>query len=171
MNYLRLILVSLLCLLASLARAQDVEYLTNDDSGVLFENRLSEENSSTLLILDNTRTKMGRDFYESFYQKWAAVDTSLPRDTTAATKGITEAQALEDEFTIFIEEMPTMGQSTLLSIRLNDLLVWQDFLQPRIGSADEQAGFAVEVVFEYLLNYKSVQAQMVSEDEKGTGIF
>jgi hypothetical protein len=169
MRYLVLPLLGLFCLLSSAVWAQgSVELPEDDDKGVMLETMLSEETSSNILILDNTRTKFGRDFYEAFYQVWATVNTTLPRDTAAIARG--EVESLEDQFSIVIDEAPAQGRASLVSIRLNDQLMWQDVLQPRIGIAEELAESAVGVVLDYLLNYQEIQNQLGSDDEKGTGI-
>jgi hypothetical protein len=170
MRYLLLNLLCLLCLLAPAVRAQEAEKMPDDD-GVLFETLMSEQTAGSMLILDNTRTKLGRDFYEAFYQKWAAVNTTLPRDTVAEAANGKPTEALEDQFTVMIDELPAQGLSSIVSIRINDLLVWQEFIQPRIGFAEVQAEGAVGVVLDYLLNYQAIQAQLGSEDQQGTGIY
>lgn len=74
-------------------------------------------------ILDETRTRMGRNFYTAFYQKW-----EYP-------KGV-------ENFTITITEQPTIGRGSLISIKVDYEPIYQARLQPGqeyIEAISEQA--------------------------------
>jgi hypothetical protein len=158
-----------LLLLAGGAFAQGEEELTEtipDDEGLLLETLMTEEGGGYTLVLDNTRTKLGRDFYESFYQQWSVLPVVARGDSTQKAD-----DALENLFTITIDETPTPGLASLLSITINDLLVWQEVLQPRQGSAETLAENAVGLLREYIINYQEIQKQLGSEDQMGSGIY
>ncbi len=75
------------------------------------------------LILDETRSKMGRNFYDLFYQNWQA-----PEDTS--------------NFTITISEQPSFGRGTQIAIKIDYEQVYSARLQPRyeyIEAVSEQA--------------------------------
>lgn len=63
-------------------------------------------------VLDETRSKMGRDFYNLFYQHWQP-----PRNAS--------------NFTIAISEQPTFGRGSQITIKLDYTEVFSARLQPR----------------------------------------
>ncbi|WP_266369039.1 CsgE family curli-type amyloid fiber assembly protein [Tellurirhabdus rosea] len=175
MSRLRIILgLFFICLFGSI-QAQDLTTLSDEEmNGTLKEGTLVEDGNSSL-ILDNTRTKIGRDFYETFYRQWSAtsvpVATELPGDSieTGARRPDVFNQ---EEFLITIEEVPTPNVgTTIVTITINDQLLWQQFLQARLDIIEALATNAVEVVTQYVANYQEIQAQMNSADQSGTGIF
>ncbi len=165
-----ILFVSLTYLIATGVHAQEVEDISeetvSDDSGMLEEGLVTEDAASYTLVLDNTRTKLGRDFYESFYQQWSVLPVVAQGDSTKRAD-----DALENLFTIMIDESPTPGLASLVSISINDLLVWQQFVQPRLGNTEALAENAVGLAREYVLNYQEIQKQLGSEDQAGTGIY
>ena len=64
------------------------------------------------LVVDETATKIGRDFYDVFYSAW-----SPPAGAT--------------NFTIRIQEQPAPGMGTRVVLMLNDEVLFQLQLQPR----------------------------------------
>ncbi len=75
------------------------------------------------LIVDETLSKIGRDFYDYFYSRWQA-----PPDAV--------------NFTVTITEQPVPGLGTRVLVKVNDELVFQAQLQPReelIENAAQQA--------------------------------
>jgi hypothetical protein len=161
--------VCLLLLTAVGAWAQDGGDLVEtipDDAGLLVETLLTEEGGGYTLVLDNTRTKLGRDFYESFYQQWASLPVVVQGDSAQKAD-----EALENLFTIMIDESPTPGLASLVSITINDLLVWQQVVQPRLGNTEALAENAVGLLREYVVNYQEIQRQLGSEDQMGSGIY
>lgn len=65
----------------------------------------------TGLVVDETLTRFGRDFYELFYREW-------------------EAPAGVVSYTLLVQEQPLPGLSTLITIRLDSEIVYQARLQP-----------------------------------------
>lgn len=148
---LKLTLLLLLLLIGLLlpARAQDYEAGDNPDlTGLLMEQTLIEttevKSGNRSLIVDNTRSKIGRDFYDAFHQRWV----SIPTDTTR--KGKPGVELNPTEFLIIIEELPTVGIGNLLNISINDQLVWQVILQPCLELIEENAINASEYLFQYV---------------------
>lgn len=161
--------------LEGFAQAQDIGLIDNSPlEGVLKEGLFLEEGNEGL-ILDNTRTKVGRDFYEIFYTKWAenpiGIPTESPGDTTFTNQKKPEIFN-ENELLVTIEELPTPNVgTTLIAISINDQLLWQQFLQARLDVIEALAQNAVEAVRQYMASYQEIQAQMGSEDQVGSGIF
>lgn len=124
------------------------------------------EGSSLAFILDNTKTKMGRDLYEEFYRQWSAIKL----DSTTQKQFITSVQANE-ELIIELEEIPSPGLSNIISIKVGELLVVQQFIQTRMEAMETQAAEAVEQVFQYFISYQEIQDQMGTADQSGSGIY
>lgn len=173
MNALRAIFLALLIGITSISYAQDPELEGKLDEETMNEAVVTEEGTETLL-LDNTRSKIGRDFYEAFFRHYAespkAVTSVAPADTTLK---ITPNLELDiNAFIITVEELPAFGIGTsIISVSLNDQLIWQNYIQARQDVLELYAYNAAEVINQYVLNYQEVQRSLESDDQKGSGIF
>jgi curli production assembly/transport component CsgE len=105
----------------------------------------------TGLVMDETISKLGRDFYELFFTNWSP-GTNL-------------------DYILKIIEKPAPGTRTLVSVEINDNLVFQQFLQPKYDYIETLAEYAVNVSNEYLQNYNQLQKQLNNEDLQGEGIY
>jgi curli production assembly/transport component CsgE len=105
------------------------------------------------LIINETISKLGIDFQEIFYGKW-----NWP-------------SGLSDPFIIVIKERPVFGTNTQIEIEVNDIKVFESFLQPRYDVLEEMAGQAIEFTMQYILNYQEVLKQLSGDDMAGTGIY
>ena len=76
------------------------------------------------LVMDETRTKIGRDFYSIFYSRWQA-----PSDAR--------------NFTITVQEQPMPSLGTRITVQLNNQTVFQTRLQPRYEYIEQAAKQAV----------------------------
>ena len=76
------------------------------------------------LILDETRSKIGRDFYEIFYNRW------------------TPPSGAKD-FLITIRELPGRGIGSRISIEVNENIILYRFLQPRNDLVEEEANLTM----------------------------
>lgn len=163
----------------NVARAQDPDL----DEGQLIEETMNEavltEDGAETLLLDNTRSKIGRDFYEAFFRRYAELPkvaaganalALVPVDTT---QKITPKLELDiNAFIVTIDELPAFGiGTTIVSVTLNDQLVWQNYVQIRQDIIEAYAYNAAEVVNQYVINYQEVQRSLQSEDQSGSGIF
>ncbi len=188
MNYLYAGVVCLGLLACLPARAQDPDSDSGIDQELMTETALAEEESETLL-LDNSRSKIGRDFYDAFFRQFAALPKAppallLPTDTTARTRPPGTPAVRQSErakptteqdinaFVVTIDELPAPGIGTaLLSVTLNDQVIWQNYVQLRQELIEAYALNAAETLQQYILNYKDVQQQLGSEDQQGTGLY
>lgn len=104
------------------------------------------------LIIDETMTKVGRDFYDVFYSEWQAPE------------GV-------GEFQIVISEriLPRIG--TQVSVTVNDLVAYQSFVKPRYEEIEEAARVAISLSRQLLLNYEQIKKDIEGEEMKGTGIY
>ena len=104
------------------------------------------------LVVDETITKVGRDFYEVFYRQW-------------------EAPASEMSYTIFIKELPAPGRGSQVLVYMDDTELFNQAVQPRYEVIEELAAYSVQLVTHYVANYESMSQQLGNEDQQGSGIF
>lgn len=147
-----------------IASAQNVEFEGIIERDSLLSSTDVLEEGGFGLVLDNSRTKVGRDFYELFYQKWNAGQL----DSTQVLN--LKAFDLED-LTITIEELPSPGIANIIQVSVNDQLLWQQFVQPRLEAIEFLVENAFETILQYIVNYQEIQNQLGSQDQKGTGIY
>jgi len=104
------------------------------------------------MIFDETITKVGRDFYEIFFNNW-----SNPTSIT--------------DFSITIKEMPMPGIGTQITVLMDEIEILKQFIRPNQEMIEMLAEYTVGLASQYLMNYQEIQAQLQSEDQSGTGIF
>lgn len=78
----------------------------------------------TGLVTDETRTRVGRDFYDAFYDRWEAPDKDF-------------------YYTVVVSEQPMPSLGTRVVVRLNQNTVFQARLQPRSELIEQAARRAV----------------------------
>lgn len=103
------------------------------------------------LIVDETITKIGRDFYDIFHRQW-------------------EAPADVHNFTILIQEKPTKGNGAYVVVSVNDEPIFEYTLQPRYDVIEEVANYTVAMVYEYLVN-DQLNKQLEAEGKKEREVF
>lgn len=119
----------------------------------------SKQNSSFLeleigqLILDETFSKAGSEFQQLFTTKW-----TWPAD-------------INEQFIITMRERPSMGNSTIIEMSINDYKIFESFLQPRYDVLDELSQQAVLTITDYLINYEEFTKQMAGDEMAGSGIY
>ncbi len=104
------------------------------------------------LVVDQTQSKLGRDFYDAFFTQWSAPPSAR-------------------NYTIVISEKPIAQSGTIIMLRINDEDVFDNILQPRLESIEEAAAAALETAYGYLENYELIQQELQGDDMQGSGIF
>ena len=104
------------------------------------------------MIFDETITKVGRDFYELFFNSW------------------TNPTQIKD-FSITIKERPMPGMGTQIRVFMDEHEILSQFIQPNLEQIEMLAEYTVGLASRYLLNYQDIQAQLQNEDQAGTGLF
>jgi curli production assembly/transport component CsgE len=104
------------------------------------------------MIFDETITKVGRDFYDQFFNEFN--NPTQIRD-----------------FSITIKERPMPGIGTQITVSIDDIEIMQQFIQPNQEMIEMLSTYAVQLAQSYLINYQEIQAQLQSEDQAGTGIY
>ena len=104
------------------------------------------------LIVNETISKSGGEFYDLFYTGWQEPEGS-------------------NGFTIFVSEKPSPGRGNLIIVKINDLVVFQRFITPQYDLIVESSSYAIEATREYLIRYKEIQHELNGDDLSGSGIF
>ncbi|MBE9491628.1 MAG: hypothetical protein IMY70_01975 [Bacteroidetes bacterium] len=104
------------------------------------------------LVMKETRTKMGNDFYDYFYKNW-------------------EAPPNARNYSIVIKELPYRLTLTLIVVSINNNEIFRSALQPRKEIIIALADYALIRAEEFLINYEDIMKQLGGEDQAGTGIF
>lgn len=104
------------------------------------------------LIVDDTKTKSGKDFYDVFYTNW-------------------NPPANAKNFTITISEKPYRLNYTMVVVTINENIVYQSVLQPRQDIVENQSYEAISVCQDYLENYEEIMNMINGEDLTGSGIY
>lgn len=104
------------------------------------------------LIMDETISKVGRDFYDMFYSRWNA-----PKNAK--------------NFTITIKEMVLPGLATQVTVMVNDNEVFKQRVQPRYDILEQMSNYAIQQTGRYLSNYEKMKSQLDGDDQSGSGIF
>lgn len=112
----------------------------------------AEDISINGLVIDDSRTKTGRDFYDAFYSRWEA-----PRGA--------------EDFNITIKELPARGRISQVAILVNDNQVMVRLVQPRLDLIEELAAQSVVALQGYLKNAAQLRKQLETEDQTGSGIY
>ncbi|MCX8042291.1 MAG: curli production assembly/transport protein CsgE [Thermodesulfobacteriaceae bacterium] len=97
-------------------------------------------------ILDKTKTKIGRDFYDAFVNLW-----EFPLGT--------------ENLNIIIDEQTDPRLGTQIFVYVEDTLVYHTILKPRLEDIDAKAEEAIQVVFNYFMNYLKYQKYLEEESK------
>ena len=131
----------------------------NDSTQIIEEHLIPErpdrsfELEVSQLVIDNTFSKAGNDFQQLFNQTW----TWPPQQA--------------GEFIITIAERPSFLNSTVVEVSINELKVFESFLQPRYEIIEQTVNQAIAVTAQYILNYEEVVKELGGEDLSGSGIY
>ncbi len=105
------------------------------------------------MVVDQTISKIGHDFYDVFYAQW-------------------EAPAGANDFMIVIREKPSRGLGAMVSVQINDADIMEMPIQPKYDQIEASAFSAVAVAQEYLVNLQLTQSQLEEHaDQVGNGIY
>ena len=131
------------CLLdSSVLTAQTDNLLINKFDGI----------EVTGLIIDETISKLGKDFYDLVYNKW-------------------DNNTLQGNLSIFINEKPQPSFGSQISISIDDNLIFQQNIRPNEEALEELSDYVVAVFTEYFQNYEEIQKDLAGNELKGTGIY
>ena len=137
---------------------------------------VAPETGPASLVVDMTRTKTGRDFYEAFYQEWNTVSlaATAPMAAPATDSSRTARQSAvfnPGDYVITIEDLPVPGNSftSIILVRVEDEVLFQQFVQARRELVEELADYAVSIMEAYFAELQSVQMQLGPDGPDGGG--
>ena len=103
-------------------------------------------------VIDETRTRSGRDFYDEFYRNWE------------------EPQGATD-YIIRIEEKPSPGRSTLVSVTLNGEQIFARMLQPKPEYISELAAAVAGYTQGKVQEQMQLEDGLEADGLSGSGIY
>ena len=102
------------------------------------------------LVLNRTLTRAGHDFYHEFVRMWEA------------PPGVTG-------YNMLIKEMPSGRWGSMVTIHVNDTLVFRCVLGHRASDIKSTAQRAIRTVMAYLFRYEVNKQQLEDADLSGDG--
>ena len=120
----------------------------------------SEDIELAGMVVDETRTKVGMDFYELFFNEWE------DRKTGFFSK-------LNYDISISEKPLPRQGSqiSVTVIILFQEHLVYQSFVRPGYEDLIEATSYAANNTRSFLENYEQMQEQLYGDDMAGSGVF
>lgn len=112
---------------------------------IFFEISFSEE-ELTGFIIDQTKTRIGHDFYEYFNLYYHPIPGTFM-----------------EKVNIIIEEQTDPRFGIRIIVKIGETIVYYTFLSPRAEDIEEKAKYAVMIATEYLLNIKKTQEYLEEE--------
>lgn len=105
------------------------------------------------LIIDESRTKLGRDFYEQFFNKWIAPN------------------GVGDSFIIKIKELPSFGRVSRISVEVNNVVLMTPSISPNVQQLEANVNASIRGVRRFLVQRLQMGKDIENEDQIGTGIY
>lgn len=116
-----------------LVRQQEEEEKAREQEQADAERRIFVEIDG--MVHDETRSKVGRDFYDIFYSNWRP-----PEDAS--------------NYSIRITEQPAPNLGTIVAVEVNNTETFRTRLQPRYDLIQEASEFAVRRTYIYLRDHQ-----------------
>ena len=104
------------------------------------------------LIIDQTRSRMGHEFYRTFVTLW-------------------EAPPGVQEYNIVMGEQNDPRLGSWVAVEINNIVVYRGLLKPSSEDIAAAADEALEITRDYLLNLEEYEKSLEEEDLKGKGIY
>ena len=83
------------------------------------------------MVIDETRSTQGRDFYNIFYRNWQAPEGAM-------------------NYTVYVREQPGRGRGSVVEVRVNDEIAFRSQLQPRYDVIEQTAHQAVRYTQQFM---------------------
>lgn len=104
------------------------------------------------IIIDETISKIGQDFYRYFNKQWNDPGTN-------------------ENFNIYISEKPTPGMGNMIIVKINYEEIFKNRIRPQQEVIESLAEYAINRSQQYIRNYEKIKKQLEGEDMSGTGIY
>ena len=95
------------------------------------------------MVIQRTKTKPGKDFYDFFYQQYSL-------------------NPVEGNKMIKIEEMISFGRTTKIMVKVDDRIIYEFFARPKLDYLKEQATKALKQVNRYM-EYLKNRSEKISQ--------
>ena len=128
------------------------------DQALKAEQRVQQEKESSLgyeidgIIVDETITRTGRDYYDIFYSNW-------------------EAPPKVNNYSVIIRERPARGRGFQIVIEVNDTEISEINLQPQYDMVEAAALDGVARTQGYLYNYENLKKQLDDDELRSTELY
>jgi len=125
-----------------------------EDATETAENMLSRYDQLEIdeLIVNATISKPGNDFFYYYSNSFVWPEAS-------------------GDFIVQVTERPFRLNNTQITIKVNELEVFQNMLQPRTSYLEELAAYAQRVTVNYIVNYQQIMKELDGDDRTGSGIY
>ena len=151
MRFIPVFFISIVLIVFNLqSYAQQIELVDQQDSLKTIQNEATDLEIDAMVV-DQTITKTGRDFYDIYYSKWQA------------PFGI-------KDYNIVIEEKPFPRLGTQITVFINEFAVYQGFIQPRYEKIEENVETSIRMTLDFLFNFEQIKKDLEGEDLTGSGI-
>ena len=114
----------------------------NKEARLSYENR-NEGIELSSIVIQRTKTKPGKDFYDFFYQQYSL-------------------NPVEGNKMIKIEEMISFGRTTKIMVKVDDRVIYEFFARPKLDYLKEQATTALKQVNRYM-EYLKNRSEKISQ--------
>ncbi|BAT71790.1 curli production assembly/transport component CsgE [Thermosulfidibacter takaii ABI70S6] len=94
------------------------------------------------LVIDQTKTRIGREFYEDFYQMWQEV----PAD-------------IKDDLNLIIKEFYDPRYGFRIEITSDNMVIYRGILAPRSDDIKQKAKEALEYAIEFALTQRQTKQE------------
>jgi len=102
------------------------------------------------LLINNTRTRIGQEFYRQFCAGWGEVHTRF-------------------SFNINIREIPDARWGSMLVVEINDRQAFRKILGPRTAEMEQEVEKAILAARSYLVHLIRTNGNLDTDDLKGDG--
>lgn len=120
-------------------------YIHSTSSFSYAESTMQDPHMVTGYILDQTKTRLGREFYETFAQKWEFIP------------------GLEN-YTILISEITDARWGSQILIFVEDNLIYVSALKPRLEDIDLKVEEAIDALLQYFI-YLQEKEKAIKEEK------
>ncbi|ODA44573.1 hypothetical protein THER_0721 [Thermodesulfovibrio sp. N1] len=96
-------------------------------------------------VIDKTKTKIGRDFYELFYINLSTI------------------VSVENRLNITIEEFFDPQFGSRVSVLIDENIIYQNFVSSRFDDIEEKVKEATEIIQYFFMNWKEYEKYLEEE--------
>ena len=103
---------------------------SDDENKIVLKRKPKDGIRLTGVVLERVKTKPGRDFYNFFYSQFLSYN-------------FTDSRA------VMVEEVFSRGRTTQIHIKVDNVKVYEFFVQPKIDFLKQNATIAIKIIYNY----------------------